>query len=317
MIWLSWRQQRTETLVTAALLALLAVGFVPAGMHLADLFTQEHIARCVDRHTQACSFAIGSFAASPGFLRSLFAAGWLNFIPGLIGVGLAVPLLLDLETGTVRLAWTQSVTKRRWLATKLGLAVGTVLLTSVGFSVLFTWYQQPLARVYGRWDNFDFEWIVPIGYALFALGTTFAIGVVLRRSAAAAVVAFGIYVAARLFVDSFLRQHFATPLSATWKNAAPGPNLSHAWVISQGLSDRAGHPFAGDSRILAQCANLNGNVKSLAQSCLARHGAGFSHAVYQPASRFWEFQGIETALFGGIALLLLAAAATWLVRRPS
>ena len=46
-------------------------------------------------------------------------------------------------------------------------------------------------------------------------------------------------------------------------------------------------------------------------NCLAEHGAGYMHAVFQPASRFWELQGIETALFGGTALLLIAFAAWW------
>jgi hypothetical protein len=43
--------------------------------------------------------------------------------------------------------------------------------------------------------------------------------------------------------------------------------------------------------------------------CPARHGAGYNHAAWQPNSRFREFKGIETVLFGGVALLLIAFAA--------
>lgn len=316
MIWLSWRLQRTETLITAAILVLLAVAFIPAGIHVADLFAQQHIARCVNRQTQACAFAIGNFTVSAGILRGLFDSGWFNLIPGLIGVALATPLLLDLENGTARLAWTQSVTRRRWVTTKLGLAVGTVLLAAAGFSLLFTWYQGPFDRVFGRWDNFDFEWIVPSAYALFALGLALAVGVLLRRNAAALVVAYGGYVAARLFVESWLRQRFVTPLSVTWGPRSAGPNLSKAWVISQSPSDKAGHPFTGGAQVFQECARAAGSrgFKGINQACMARHGAGFTHAVYEPASRFWEFQGIEAALFGGIALLLIAFAA-WRVLR--
>ena len=39
------------------------------------------------------------------------------------------------------------------------------------------------------------------------------------------------------------------------------------------------------------------------------------HAVYHPASRFWLFQGIETALFGGVAVALIAFAAWWIHER--
>jgi hypothetical protein len=315
VIWLSWRQQRIETLITAAILAALAVAFVPVGIHLADLFTQQHLAHCVNRYTPACRFSVETFGNHAGVLRSLLDSGWFNLIPGLIGVALAAPLLLDLENGTTRLAWTQSVTRARWLANRGAFAAGTVLLAATAFSVLFTWYQRPFDQLYGRWDRFDFEGIVPLGYALFALGLALGIGVLLRRSAAALVVAFGLYVAGRLFVQSWLRQRFAAPVSATWGLRARGPNLSHAWILKEGPSDRAGHLFKGSSAVFSDCAKSGPKgAKSLDPACMARHGAGFTHVLYQPASRFWEFQGIETALFGGIALLFMAFA-TWRILR--
>lgn len=319
MTWLSWRQQRTETVITAAILALLAIGFVPAGIHLANLFAQEHLARCVNSHTPACGLAIESFSSSAGILRSLLDGGWFNLIPGLIGVALAAPLLLDLEQGTIRLAWTQSITRRRWIATKLAVTTGTVLLAAAVFSALFTWYERPLDRIYGRWDKFDFEWIAPLGYALFALGLAVAIGVLWRKSAAAIVVAFAGYIAARLFVEQWLRQRFVTPLAATFGPHSNGPNTgTNTWVISAGPSDKAGHLFTGSSAVFQSCARSAGNgLKGLNEACMARHGAGYTHIVWQPASRFWEFQGIETALFGGVALVLLAFAALVLSRRAA
>jgi hypothetical protein len=39
------------------------------------------------------------------------------------------------------------------------------------------------------------------------------------------------------------------------------------------------------------------------------------HAVYEPASRFWALQGIETALFAASGVILLAFAAGWTYRR--
>jgi hypothetical protein len=322
VIWLSWRQQRAEMLITAAILALLAAAFVPMGIHLAELFTQQHIGRCIGRDTPACKLAIQNFGNRAGILRSLTAGGWFNLIPGLIGVALAAPLLLDLENGTIRLAWTQSVTRSRWLATKLAVTLGTALAAAVLFSTLFSWYQQPLDRVYGRFDNFDFQGIVPLAYVLFGLALALALGVLLRRTVPAIVVAFAAYVGARVFVQSWLRQRFVTPLSATWAEGSAGPKLfgPHArdWILSEVPSNRAGRPFTGSSTVLQSCTrNLGGGLKGLDPHCLARHGAGFTHAVWQPASRFWEFQGIETALFGGIALALLASAAWWLQKRSA
>lgn len=315
MIWLGWRQQRIETLITAAILAALAVAFVPTGIHLADLFAQEHLARCINSQSDACRFAVISFGNDAGILRSLLDGGWFNLIPGLIGVALAAPTLLDLENGTTRLAWTQSVTRSRWIVSKLGLAAGTVLVAAAAYSLLFTWYQRPIDRIYGHWDKFDFEWIVPLGYALFAFGLALAVGVLLRRSAAAMVVAFGAYVAARLFVQSWVRQRLVTPFSATFGLRSAGPNLNRAWIVSEGPSDRAGHFFHGDSLVFQTCARLGPKGgKGLDPACMARHGAGFTHVLYQPASRFSEIQGLEFALFAGVALVLIAFAA-WRVLR--
>ena len=52
-------------------------------------------------------------------------------------------------------------------------------------------------------------------------------------------------------------------------------------------------------------------------NCIGNHGSGFTHAVYEPASRFWLFQGIETALFAGVALALIAFAGWWIHERVS
>jgi len=315
MIWLSWRQQRIETLITALLLVILAGAFIPAGIHAADLFAQQHVARCANRQSQACGFAVGNYILSTGVLRGLLDSGWFNLIPGLIGVALATPILQDLENGTVRLAWTQSITRRRWIATKLGFAVGTAVLAGALFSVLFTWYEVPFDRIFGHWDKFDFEWFVPVAYTLFALGLALAVGVVIRRSAPALVVAYGIYVAGRVFVESWLRQRLITPLSVTFGSRSAGPNLNNAWVITQYPSNKAGHPFVGTPGVFQECAQTGSKgFKGLSQACMERHGAGFTHAVYQPASRFWEFQGIEFALFAGVGLLLIAFAA-WRVLR--
>ncbi len=41
------------------------------------------------------------------------------------------------------------------------------------------------------------------------------------------------------------------------------------------------------------------------------------HAIYHPASHFWRLQLIETAIFGGAALALIAFAAWWTLRRTA
>lgn len=86
--------------------------------------------------------------------------------------------------------------------------------------------------------------------------------------------------------------------------------MDNALVLSSGISDRAGHLFGGNFAALQACGRVAfKGEKVLNAKCLARHGAGFNHAVWQPESRFWELQGIETTLFAGVGLLLIAFAA--------
>ena len=58
--------------------------------------------------------------------RLLFNGGIavLAVAPAVIGIFWGAPLVArELETGTYRLAWNQSVTRGRWLAAKLGFSV--------------------------------------------------------------------------------------------------------------------------------------------------------------------------------------------------
>ena len=55
----------------------------------------------------------------------------------------------------------------------------------------------------------------------------------------------------------------------------------------------------------------------VATNCPKPPVGGYMHAVYHPASHFWALQGIETAIFGGTALAMLAFAAWWVHERVS
>ncbi len=311
MIWLGWRQQRTETLIAAGFLVLLAAVLVPTGIEMASAYHDDGLAACVATAPSfSCSAAVQSFTSRFEPLSNLIS--WLTLVPGLFGVLLATPLVLELEKGTHRLAWTQSITRRRWIAGKLGLAVGAALLAALALTLLETWWHTPFVHLQGRMETsaFDSEGTVVFGYTLFALGLAAAVGVVWRRAVPGLVIGFAGYFAARIFVDTWLRQRLLSPLSATWAAAGRQPAaLAHAWVLSQYPSDRLGQRVGPQ---LGACVQLVGPGKRLVDpSCLARHGGGYTHAVYQPASHFWPLQGIETGLFAGTALLLLAFAAWW------
>lgn len=302
MTWVAWRQQRTESLLGAALLVLVALFLVPTGIEIASAYHRDHIAACQDGGF-LCQQAITSFRLHYGTLQGL--SGWLTVLPGLAGVMLAAPFVLQLEHGTHRLDWTQSVTRGRWIVVKLGLAVASTVIFSAILVSLVTWWRQPFNRLDGRMQQsaFDTQGLVVFGYTLFALGLGLAIGVLWRRAVAGLVVAFIGYFIARLFVDNWLRQRLISPESLTWPARKLQPAvLDHAWVINMYPSDRAGHSL--DFSTL--CTNPGPTLKA----CVTP-GAQYFHAVYEPAGRFWTMQIAELGLFAGVALVLIAFAAWW------
>jgi hypothetical protein len=318
MTWVTWRQQRTELLIAAAILALVAVVLIPTGIEMASAYHHDGLSACLGHTTSSsCDDAIHVFTGRFQSLGNLLA--WFTLVPGLIGVVLAAPFVLELENGTHRLAWTQSITRRRWITSKLALTVGGALLAALVLTLLMTWWHTPLDHLNGRMDNsvYDTEGIVVFGYTLFALGLALAVGVVCRRTIPAVVIAFVGYFVARITVDTWLRQRLVTPLTATWRGDFAPARLNHAWLLSQRPSDKLGHPI---SLKIGRCAGAAaGHVKDVIVNgnCVVQNGESYMHAVYQPASRFWLLQGIETSLFGGTALVLVLFAAWWTQKRAA
>jgi hypothetical protein len=305
MLWVGWRQQRTETVIAAALLALLAVVLVPTGLQLASAYHSDGLAACLGAApSHGCQDAMDAFFGRFGHLSDLLA--WMTLVPGVLGLLLAAPLVTQLEHGTHRLDWTQSITRGRWLAGKVGLAVATAVGGAILLTLLITWWRTPFAHLQGRVSNstYDSEGTVVAAYALFALGLSAAIGVVWRKAVPSFAVGFAGYFAARLWVDTWLRQRLVKPVSLTWPIQRGGPNLNTAWVIEQYPVGRNGvglHQFSCQHNGGGACALPKGAVQ-------------FMHAVYHPASHFWALQIRETALFGVAGAALLAFAAWWTVR---
>jgi hypothetical protein len=303
--WVGWRLGRTEALIAVGILGLLALLLVPTGIQMADAYRHDGIGSCLlAPKGSLCGQKIGEFEQRFQSLNDL--ANWFTLVPGLIGVLLAAPFILDLEHGTYRLAWTQSITRGRWLAGKLGFAVLAALLAGGALILLFTWWRAPEAHLYGRLDTgtYDSTGTVVFGYTLFALGLALALGALWRRSAVSLVIAFLGYFSARIFVDFWLRDRLVSPLSATWKgNLGPNPRfLDNAHVMSL-TATLHGH------QILRSGGGFLGG-KTRAEVAPGVSQAIF-HAVYQPESHFWPLQLTETALFVGVAALLIGFAIWW------
>src|SRR4051794_3405722 len=101
MLWVGWRQQRTETVIAAALLAVMAALLIPTGLHIASAYDSGGLSACVGRaDSRTCQSVIDAFFGRFGQLGDMLA--WITLVPGVIGLLLAAPLVSQLEHGTHR-----------------------------------------------------------------------------------------------------------------------------------------------------------------------------------------------------------------------
>lgn len=103
--------------------------------------------------------------------------------PFLAALLLTLPIVIELENGSYRLAWTQGFTRGRWAQAKLITLVLIGLLFAAVFAYTFQWWSSPMDSSVGRLGNpwYDLRGTLPVGYTLFAMGLMLAIGTVSRR----------------------------------------------------------------------------------------------------------------------------------------
>ena len=231
MIRFASLQFRMQAAVAFGALVVIAVVLGLTGPHLAHLYDTT-VATC-GTHGD-CTSATATFLSNDRLLQDL--GNVVIALPAIIGVFWGAPLVAhELETGTHRLVWTQSVTRTRWFAVKLGLG-GVASMAAAGlFSLMMTWWSSPIDRINGnRFTSvFDQRGIVPIGYAAFAFALGVLAGVLIRRTLPAMATAL-----------RRTREGFAvdavkpTGVDRPWSPAPPGEADSDTTLISRPASQK-------------------------------------------------------------------------------
>ena len=119
----------------------------------------------------------------------------------------------EIETGTYRLAWTQSVSRMRWITTKLALVLAVTATATLALGLLAAWSFQPLIPVLGnrfRGGWFDVQGVIPAAYMLFALALGACIGAVWRKTIPAMAATIVGYAAVRIPIHN-LRREMVSP----------------------------------------------------------------------------------------------------------
>jgi hypothetical protein len=348
MIWLTWRQSRVQVAAVygaiAALLLFLAItaANLPTfdGIYL-QRFKAEGLASAI----------------------YLFASAAVLCVPAIVGVFWGAPLVArELEAGTHRLAWNQSVTRTRWLATKLGVTgLAAMSVTGVASLALIRWSHSldtalnagqssdgPLgvARIMPLF--FGARGIAPIAYTAFALALGVTAGIVVRRVVPAMAITLAVFVVVQIATPTFVRAHIGPTttsaaitaksmggmMASIGKNGTPsGPvrdltvrfEKPGSWIIANETVDRAGRVLHDLPSWFALCVPAEivalpggGPIdKATSAACFQRVASeGYTQRItYQPPSRYWTLQWIETAIFLALAAALSACSFWWLRHR--
>jgi hypothetical protein len=345
VLWLTWRQLRSSAAAAAASLAVLAAILALTGPALADDFSA--LRTTCDADQFSCMTLGQQFFDD--HRSSFLAVGALVYaLPAVAGLFWGAPLITrEVEAGTHLLVWNQSVTRTRWLAVKLGLVgVATMVVAGLGALAVTLWaspLDKTAAADFPRMAPLLFaaRGIVPVGYAAFAFALGVAVGMLARRTLPAMAITLAVFVAVQIAMPALVRPHLVSPVRSAIEISdanSPGfgvervgPDRVHvtaadtgAWILSSRTVDASGNPVdAVDvSRFSQPCDPRPGDPEPAEHAqdprqCFFAEASelGYRQEVtYQPASRFWPIQGIETGLYLALALGL-AALSLWRIRR--
>ncbi|HEY7282402.1 MAG TPA: transporter, partial [Actinomycetota bacterium] len=184
MIWLAWRQHRQQALAGAIALGLVAAFLLVTHAGFANTFRSSGLSSCLAAPGRDCGQLADQFDQQYRGLQ--FVIPLFLTVPLLIGLFWGAPLVArELEQGTQRLVWTQSVTRRRWFSTKVLLQAGTAAAGVAALAALVTWWSGIFLRIHeDRFDPgiFDIRGIVPVAYVLFAVALGVLMGTLVRRT---------------------------------------------------------------------------------------------------------------------------------------
>jgi ABC-type transport system involved in multi-copper enzyme maturation permease subunit len=324
MIWLIWRQHRKQALYTLIGLIVVAAIMLPTGLAMHRAFTTTGLAACLAELGTAQIIPSGHACDDPG---DHFASQYnvMNnigilfvILPVVVGLFYGAPLVArETEHGTHRLVWTQGISRRHWALTKFGIVGAITLVLAAAYAAGMSWWFGPLVANGGSRlgpVSFDTQGIVPIGYTLFAVALGIWLGTLTRKVLPAMGITLAGYVAVRVFIEVLARPRYVNPATVAYRvtaNQQFNPNAGN-WIFSRGVVNGAGTLVLPDTQIIG-CGNGPTNVAlPPGGNCDAGlsaqgHGAGpFNNWMrYQPGSRFWTFQTIETSIFLALTALLI------------
>jgi hypothetical protein len=222
VIWLAWRQFRTSAYIALGILAVIGVALAITGPNLAHVY--DTVVKTCAVHND-CPSVTNNFTNKYHLLQDLRIV--IILVPVVLGMFWGAPLVArEMETHTNRVAWTQSVTRRRWFFTRVGIVCLATALTAGLYTLMVTWWMSPFNALQANaFSEFDHGGITPIGYSLFAVALGICAGAMIRRTLPAIGVTLVGFLAVRLAITHWVRPRLDTPLHTTSAFTVFGPNF--------------------------------------------------------------------------------------------
>lgn len=294
MLWVTWRQHRTQILVTVGLLAGLGIVLLVHGLRNADLVSRLAADRDALLHLLRDRYQTVTAVIN-----------WLPLAPAAIGLFWGAPVLArEFERGTHKLAWTQSVSRGRWLAMKLGGLAAVVTLAGLACGLMISAWLSSFEGTHFT-DRFSqpplyvMSGVLPAAWWLFAFAVGVAAGAVFRRTLAAFGVTLVVVVAAILGFFFFnVRDHYATPqqIVADQDQELALANTGDIQILDERFVDATGREIPPEVA-LSSCVSTPGAP--------CRTGGDIRRIIlYHPASLYWRFQWTEAGILLAAALVL-------------
>ena len=150
--------------------------------------------------------------------------------------------------------------------------------------------------------------LVPIGYTLFAVALGILAGTIWQKVLPAMGVALAGFAGLRIALTTLARPHYLPAETLTYPvpGAALQPNwILSDWVLSYGIRDASGKLVTANAEVACPPGAQGPGGAGMCGADLGLGPGAYNWQLYQPADRFWLFQGIETGIFVALAVLLL------------
>lgn len=313
-LWLAWRQQRVLVGIGAAILAVAAAIAVYSRSGMLDALHSGLFDHCA----RGPLYCTRSDTGVPLLLDTdplKYLGMWNIALPVLIGVFWGAPLLgRDRELGTHRMVLAQGISRGQWFASRFAFAAATTAALSGLLAGVFAWWWRPAAdRSYGLfwYDDTALSGSGPrvVAAALFGLAAGTLLGLLTRRVLAAMGLTLLVTGAMTLLLEWAHRTRLlVSPHTYVSAGIVPKAPMGEKWSTGHyGLVTASGRhddvlkcPFPSGAEL---------------KECMAQHGYVARFYEANPAGDYWTFQWTDTAVLGGLALLLTAATVLLLRRR--